>query len=261
MSDLLLKGEGLTARLGERRVLEGIDLKLGKGEVVGLIGPNGAGKTSALRALLRLLPLEAGRITLLGREVSQEPAHALAGRAAYLPQGQGVHWPLTVERLVALGRLPHRTAWQALGEEDRAAVERALAAADAKHLVGRVVTDLSGGERARVLLARALAVEAPLLLVDEPIVSLDPYHQLSVMDTLRAEAGRGGGVLVVLHDLGFAARYCDRLYLLDAGRLIAEGGPAEVLREDLLESVYRVRVRRGAEGDISLLSRVNGEER
>lgn len=257
MTDLLLKGEGLTASLGGRRVLHGLDLSVAKGEVVGLIGPNGAGKTSALRALLRLLPLEAGRVTLLGREVTHEPAHALAGRVSYLPQGQGVHWPLTVERLVALGRLPHRTAWQPLGAADRAAVERALGAADALHLVGRVVSDLSGGERARVLLARALAVEAPLLLVDEPIVSLDPYHQLAVMDTLTAEAGRGGGVLVVLHDLGFAARYCDRLYLLDEGALVAEGGPEEVLEPALLERIYRVRVQRGAEGEVRLVSRLS----
>lgn len=259
MSDLLLKGEGLTAMLGERRVLDGLDIEVGRGEVVGLIGPNGAGKTSALRALLRLLPLEAGRVILLGQEVTQEPAYRLAGRASYLPQGQGADWPLTVERLVALGRLPHRTAWQPLGEEDRAAVARALKAADAGHLTGRVVTGLSGGERARVLLARALAVEAPLLLVDEPIVSLDPYHQLSVMDSLRAEAGRGRGVLVVLHDLAFAARYCDRLYLISEGRLEAQGPAAEVLTEALLESIYRVRVRRGPEGEISLLGRLNGE--
>ena len=125
----------------------------------------------------------------------------------------------------------------------------------------RVVTDLSGGERARVLLARALAVEAPLLLVDEPIVSLDPYHQLSVMDSLRAEADAGGGVFVVLHDLGFAARYCDRLYLMDQGRLRGEGGPEEVLRADLLEAVYKVRVRRGPEGEVTLLERINGAAR
>jgi iron complex transport system ATP-binding protein len=259
MSDLLLRGEGLTAHLGERRVLDGLDITLSKGEVVGLIGPNGAGKTSALRALLRLLPLEAGRVTLLGQEVTHQPAYKLAGRVSYLPQGQGAHWPLTVERLVALGRLPHRTAWQPLGEEDRAAVARALAAADARHLIGRVVTGLSGGERARVLLARALAVEAPMLLVDEPIVSLDPYHQLSVMDTLRAEAGLGRGVLVVLHDLAFAARYCDRLYLIAEGKLKASGKPEEVLTETLLEEVYRVRVRRGPGGEVSLLERLNGE--
>lgn len=261
MSDLLLQGQGLVAQLGGRRVLDGLDISVAKGEVVGLIGPNGAGKTSALRALLRLLPLDEGRITLLGREVTDAAPHALAGRVSYLAQGQGVHWPLTVERLVALGRLPHRTAWQTLSEADEAAVARALKAADAHHLAGRVVTDLSGGERARVLLARALAVEAPLLLVDEPIVSLDPYHQLSVMDSLRAEADAGGGVFVVLHDLGFAARYCDRLYLMDQGRLRGEGGPEEVLRADLLEAVYKVRVRRGPEGEVTLLERINGAAR
>ena len=235
-----LSATGLQVRLGDALVVDGLDLSVQPGAVVGLIGPNGAGKTTALRALLRLVELDAGQITLGEEDITHVPPHRLAGRVSYLPQGHVAHWPLSVDRLVALGRLPHLNAWQKPGAEDRQAIDRAIAATDTRHLVKRSVTTLSGGERARVLLARALAVEAPILVVDEPVVSLDPEHQLSVMDTLRAYADSGKAVLVVLHDLDLAHRYCDRLILMQDGCAVADGAPSDVLTNALLARVYHV---------------------
>ena len=168
---------------------------------------------------------------------------ALIWRGAYVPQGQTLHWPLSVERLVGLGRLPHLAPMSRISAADTAAIERAMARADVLDLRDRIATELSGGERARALFARALAVEAPALIVDEPLASLDPGHQIDVMDLLRAEAAAGGTVIVVLHDLTFAARYCDRLLLIDKGRVMADGAPAAVLTADRLQAVYGIDAR------------------
>jgi iron complex transport system ATP-binding protein len=158
-----------------------------------------------------------------------------------------------VERLVALGRLPHQGPWQAMSDSDRVAIGRAMAATDVGHLAGRVITHLSGGERLRVHLARALATEPEVLLADEPVAALDPYHQLQAMELLRDTAHRGGAVLVVLHDLSLALRYCDRLVLLDGGRMVASGPPAEVLDDTRLAEVYQVTALRGRHEDVPYL--------
>jgi len=182
-------------------VVSGASIAAGPGDIVGLIGPNGAGKTSLLRALLRLVAPTAGQVLLDGADITADPPHRHARAIAYLPQGQTVAWPLTVRRLVALGRAPHRTTWSGLTAADEAAVERALAVTDAAPFADRPVTGLSGGERARVLLARALAVEAPAAAGRRADASLDPYHQLATVDV--AEEGGGGrraAVIVVLHD-------------------------------------------------------------
>jgi iron complex transport system ATP-binding protein len=159
---------------------------------------------------------------------------------SYLPQGQDVHWPLNVERLVALGRLPHLAPFSRLSPADRDAVLNAMSAADVLYLRDRIATELSGGERARVLLARALCVEAPVLLVDEPLAALDPAHQLATVTLLKSLARGGRLVTVVLHDLSMASRFCDRLLLMDEGRLVAEGTAADVLDEARLRHVYGV---------------------
>jgi iron complex transport system ATP-binding protein len=168
------------------------------------------------------------------------PRADLARRIAYVPQGQTLHWPLTVERLVGLGRLPHLAPMSRIADADTAAIERAMVRADVLALRGRIATELSGGERARVLFARALAVEAPALNVDEPHASLDPGHQIDAKDLLKAETRGGGLVIAVLHDLTMAARYCDRLLLIDEGRLVADGTPAEVLTKDNMHTVYGI---------------------
>lgn len=232
----------LTVKLGRRAVVSGISVAMDGGQLIGILGPNGAGKSTFVRALLGLLPHE-GVVSIDGADRASLPGHEAARRIAYLPQGQVLHWPVTVERLVALGRLPHLAPLSRLGEADRAAIERAMARTDVAHLRARVATELSGGERARVLLARALAVEAPALIADEPLASLDPAHQIEGMELLRAEADAGALVIAVLHDLTLAARFCDRVLVMADGELKADGAPAAVLTPDLLAHVYGIAAR------------------
>jgi len=238
--------EALRVALGPAEVLHGIDATISAGALVGVIGPNGAGKSTLARAITGLISPSAGRVTLDGTDVSALSRAGLARRIAYLPQGQTIHWPLTVERLVALGRLPHLAPFSAISAADRAAIDRAMDRADIGSLAGRIVTELSGGERARVLIARALAVEAPALVVDEPLAALDPGHQLQLMGLLKAEALSGSLVVAVLHDLAMAARFCDRLILIHRGRLIADGVPDAVLTPEHLRDCYGIRAWTGA---------------
>lgn len=231
--------DNVSVKLGQRPVVRDVSARFEAGTLVGVIGPNGAGKSSLIRAILALIRSE-GRIALDDRDTARIGRAALARAMAYLPQGQTLHWPVSVERLVGLGRLPHLGPVSRISEKDTAAIERAMARADVLGLRTRAATELSGGERARVLLARALAVEAPVLIADEPLASLDPGHQIDVMNLLVAEARAGALVIAVLHDLTMAARYCDRLVLLDRGSLVADGGPGDVLTQDNLRDVYGV---------------------
>ena len=234
----MVRLDRVSVTLGDRHVVEDVSADLAGG-VIGLIGPNGAGKSTLVRAIAGLIPSE-GAILIDGTSVAALPLRERARRIAYLPQGQSVHWPLTVERLVALGRLPHLAPFARPGATDAAAIEQALMRTELLDLRDRPIDELSGGERARTLLARALAVEAPLLLADEPLAALDPAHQIEVMALLRAEAARGATVIAVLHDLTIAARWCDRLLLIDHGRLVSDGSPTEVLTADRIGSVYKV---------------------
>ena len=232
----MVRLDNLSVTLGGRQVVAGISTEL-TGGLIGLVGPNGAGKSSLVRAIAGLVPSE-GTILIDGKRAL--PLRERARRIAYLPQGQAVFWPVTVERLVALGRLPHLAPFERPADTDHAAIERALTRTDLLDLRDRSIDELSGGERARVLLARALAVEAPLLLTDEPLAALDPAHQIEVMQLLRAEAARGAAVIAVLHDLTLAARWCDRLLLMDKGQLVADGAPREVLTAERIDAVYGV---------------------
>jgi iron complex transport system ATP-binding protein len=212
--------------------------ELPTGAVVGLIGPNGAGKTTLLRALAGLTS-GPGQTLLGGRPLSELPATLRARRLAYLPAEREAGWPMRARDVVALGRMP-------FGGVDDGAIERALQLTDALAFADRRVDLLSTGERARVLLARALAGRPDWLLLDEPTANLDAHHQLAMLDVLRGEAARGAGVLVTLHDLALAERWCDRLLLLDGGRLVADGAPAEVLSATLLRDIFHVQ--RGSHG-------------
>jgi iron complex transport system ATP-binding protein len=223
-------------------LLRNVDLSVASGEMVGLIGPNGSGKTTLLRALGNLRRPDAGTVKLDGIEIEQLGERQLSKAIAYLAQNGEAHWPMRVGALIALGRLPHRQMFGGSDVADQAAVERALMSADVAALRRRTVAHLSGGERARVLLARALAVEAPLLLADEPVAALDPLHQLRVMELLVSAARKGTGVIVVLHDLSLAARFCHRLVLIARGGIVAQGPPAEVLTPENLALAYGVDV-------------------
>jgi len=236
----LLTARGLGVRLAGRIVLKDVSLALSAGHLVALVGPNGAGKTTLLRAMAGLIPSE-GEIGIGGQTLSSLPLRERAKRFGYLPQGHVVHWPLPARDIVALGRYPHGATDPArLSPKDAEAVLRAMQAVDVMEFSDRRVTELSGGERSRVALARALAVEAPVILADEPTASLDPRHQIDVMKNLRATADNGVLVIVVTHDLGLAARFADHVLVLREGRLVSQGAPAEALSEQVMADVFRI---------------------
>ncbi|KHL26298.1 hypothetical protein PK98_07495 [Croceibacterium mercuriale] len=227
--------DNLHVELGRRAVLRGITASLAPGRVTAVLGANGAGKSTLLRACVALLLASSGQVMLDGRDVAVLPPRERAMALGYLPQDAAVHWNMLVRDLVKLGRLPH-------GDAGTAAIAAALSATDTAALADRPVRALSGGERARVLLARVLAGEPRWLLADEPLASLDPLHQLETLALLRAAAGRGMGVVLVLHDLTLAARVADDVLLLKDGMALAAGPVAEVLTEANLAAAYGVRV-------------------
>lgn len=232
--------DAVSVDLSGRRVLSDVSATLQAGQLIGVLGPNGAGKSTLARAILGLVRMH-GTVSIDGQALAGMAPAAVARRVAYLPQGQALHWPLSVERVVALGRLPHLAPMSRMAAADHAAVEAAMARVDVAGFRDRDATTLSGGERARVLLARALAQGASALVADEPLAALDPRHRIEVATLLRAEADAGRLVIVVLHDLSLAARMCDRLLLLDHGQLVADGAPATVLTPERLATVFGVR--------------------
>jgi iron complex transport system ATP-binding protein len=235
-----LTAQGLGVTLAGRVVLNDISLSLVSGHLVALVGPNGAGKTTLLRALAGLVPSD-GAIHVGGDALSSLPLRERARRFAYLAQGHIVHWPLPARDIVALGRYPHGATDPArLTPRDSEAVLRAMQVADVVAFSERRVTELSGGERSRVALARVFAVEAPVILADEPTSSLDPRHQIDVMKSLRTAADKGTLVIVVTHDLGLAARFADRVLVLSDGRLVSQGAATEALSEQVMADVFRI---------------------
>jgi iron complex transport system ATP-binding protein len=235
-----LTAQAVSVTLGGRAVLNDVSLSLSRGHLVALVGPNGAGKTTLLRALAGLLPSQ-GEICVGGDALSSLSLRERALRFAYLPQGHVVHWPLPARDIVALGRYPHGATDPArLSLKDTEAVARAMQATDVVDFSERRVTELSGGERSRVALARVLAVEAPVMLADEPTASLDPRYQIDVMTNLRKAADAGVLVMVVTHDLGLAARFADMVLVLSEGRLVSQGAPAEALSEKIMADVFRI---------------------
>ena len=219
--------------LGERMVLDAVNIEAPPGSITAIVGPNGAGKSTLLRACAGLLPAQSGTISLAGRPLDALSRTELARAIAYLPQERAVHWPLAARAVVALGRLPHDDA-------DATAIDRALGAMDITPLADRPVSQLSGGERARVLVARALAQEAPLLISDEPTAGLDPAHALALFALFERLATEGRTVIVALHDLSLAARFAHHIVLLANGRVVASGPPADVLMPRHLEPAFGV---------------------
>ncbi|MBZ0101432.1 MAG: ABC transporter ATP-binding protein [Thermoanaerobaculia bacterium] len=223
-----------------RPALSEIGFDAAGGEFIALVGPNGAGKSSLLRLCAGLLEPGHGRVELDGLALLDLAAQQRARRIAYLPPDGVSAWPMPVRRIVALGRVPHLKPLRRLTAEDEAAIDLALAKAGIADLAGRPFDQLSSGERARVLLARALATQADLILLDEPTAALDPRHQLGVMEILRAEAGRGALVIVAAHALDLVARYADRAILMQDGRIIADAPPTLSLSQASIAEVFGV---------------------
>ena len=216
--------------------IEGVTAALEPGRITAICGPNGAGKSSLLEALAGLLAPESGEVALGGAPLAALHPGERARRIGYLPQHGEIAWDLSVRALAALGRLPH-------GDRAAEPVERALAALDLQDLAGRPVSTLSGGERARALLARVLAGEPRWILADEPLAALDLAHQLALLRHLRDAAEGGTGVVLVLHDLARAMNHADRVLVLEGGRLVADGAPEEALNADTVARVWGVPVR------------------
>lgn len=233
----LLSLHNVSADLGNARVLDGASLEVAPGEVIALLGPNGAGKTTLLRAALGLVSV-IGEIKLGGASPQALSARARALRAAYLPQRPQSIWPISVEALVALGRFAHGAAPDRLGPRDQRAVDEAIDACGLGGLRRRRMDAISGGEKARAHLARALAQQAPLLLLDEPTAGLDPAQALGVAEILRTQAASGGAVIFSTHDIALAAGVARRVLLMKAGRIIAQGPTLEALTPGALSEAY-----------------------
>ncbi|MBL1076958.1 heme ABC transporter ATP-binding protein [Nocardia sp. 2] len=227
---VLVRGAG-------RRILDGVDFEVRAGQIIALVGPNGAGKSTLLAALAGELELLSGTVELDGRALTNWTPLDMARRRAVLPQSHTVGFPFTAREVVAMGRAP----WANTDRQDRdeQCIAAAMTATDVTHLAARPFPALSGGERARVALARVLAQDTPTLLLDEPTAALDLGHQEQVLTLARERAAKGASVVVVLHDLGVAAAYADRVAVLDSGRIAADGPPREVLTTELLTRVYR----------------------
>ncbi len=233
----LLSANGLTVRAGNVTLLDSVDLQLQAGEVLGIVGPNGAGKSTLLKTLAGVQVADAGTVLFDDKPIAALTAGKRARQLAYLEQRPSVYWPLTVRQVVGLGRLPYGSV---ANVQAQLTIDAALSGTDITTLQTRAFHTLSEGEKMRVHLARVLAGTPKLILADEPTAALDPWHQLQVLELLRAEAARGTGILLVMHDLALAARFCNRLLLLDQGRAVTCGAPAEVLTAATLAAIWRI---------------------
>jgi iron complex transport system ATP-binding protein len=225
-----------------REALAGASLSVSAGELVGVIGPNAAGKSTLARIACGLILPQEGAVSLQGEGLARLSRRERARRVAFLPQNPPHDLSFTAREVALMGRAPHLGLWSLEGPRDLARAVAALSEVDALELADRPVSQLSGGERQRVFLARAFAQEAALLVLDEPTAALDLSHQVLLVSALRGRARNGGGALLVLHDLALAGAACDRLVLLDRGRVVAEGTPADVLRPAVLSPVYGTEV-------------------
>jgi iron complex transport system ATP-binding protein len=236
--DTCLSVAGLSVERGQRSVLERVSVQFASGAVTAVLGPNGAGKSTLLSCMAGLLQASHGLVDLDGVPLAELPADERARRIAFLPQIPEISWPVDVATLVSLGRIPFRR--RASDADNEAAVRRAMQATHTTQWSQRVVTTLSGGERARVLLARVLAGESDWILADEPFAGLDPAHQFEAAELLRSLATQGHGVVLTIHDLALAARIADRVIVLHRGRIVADGEPETALSPATLREVYGI---------------------
>lgn len=238
---MILKAHDLTLSYNGKKVVEGFDLDVPVGTVLGLIGPNGSGKTTLLRALAGLIKPIDGTVYLNGQDIWSIPPQKRAQQIGWVPQREGFAWALTVKEVISLGRAPHRGWLMPLTLSDQQVIESVLDLTELSLLKNRKVNELSGGEFQRVLIARALAQEPRILLLDEPTTNLDIHHQMQVMDFVKTlVTHKGITAIVAIHNLTNAARYCDRLILMNAGRQVCAGSPGEVLQSQNIADVFQV---------------------
>jgi iron complex transport system ATP-binding protein len=251
-----LEARGVGFAYGETPVFTNVDFDLAPSELVMLIGPNGAGKSTLLHLLLGLLRPTAGAVRIAGAPVDTMERIAIARRVALVPQDVRSDFAFTVRELVAMGRTPHLGRFRPEGPGDVEAIDRALAATETTALAARAISDLSGGERQRVHLARALAQDTSVLLLDEPTANLDVEHQLQILGLVEELVNAGKAAVVALHDLSLAARFADRIVVLAHGGVAASGSPDEVITEEMLRQCFRIRarvVRDGENGTITVV--------
>ncbi len=242
----ILSGHHMSVVLNSKKLLDDVSFKIEKGKLVGLIGPNGAGKSTLLKSLLGLHDLSSGHIEFQGKPLHHTPIAKRGRHISYVAQGNICHWPMSVAKVIEMGRLPHQRLFRQQSAKDRQAIENALDTFDVTHLKDRLVSTLSGGERARVMLARAFAGQPDVLLADEPTADLDPGHQLQVMNVLQAQARKGCSIVIVLHDLNLASRYCDDLYLLQNAKVLATGPVSDVITPPQMARAYGIEALIGA---------------
>lgn len=236
---MTLWAQDLILSRGGRTILDGVSAVLESGKLTVILGPNGAGKSTLLNCLAGLLTPDSGHVLLDGKDIVALSARERAKAIGLLPQSAETHWAIRAEALVALGRYPHQRGW-GMSATDRAAIDAAMLATDSGQFAERPVTELSGGERGRVLIARVLAGEPGWILADEPLANLDPGHQIDMLTLLHAQANAGRGVVAVLHDLASAARFADHIVLLHQGRIFAQGSAGDVLTPKNLKEVYGI---------------------
>ena len=238
---MLLYARNVHYAVGNTPILAGVNFELAAGEFVGLIGPNGAGKSTLLKVMSGLWPGAQGQIELAGRPLRNYKTRDIARLVAHVPQTTNLDFPFTAREVVLMGRSPHLSRFQIESAHDRTIAERAMQTTGTLHLAERLANTLSGGEQQRIIIARALAQEPRILLLDEPTNNLDIKHQVGVLEMARGLAHeRGLGVLAAIHDLGMAARYCDRLALMVGGQIIADGAPEAVLTPSRLAEAFEI---------------------
>lgn len=238
----ILEVTDLTLRRGERQLVSRLSLRLLPGKLLAIMGPNGAGKSSLLRGILGLLPIAAGEVRISGQPLAALAPEQRARAVAYVPQHSALNLDWSVREVVRMGRFAHRHDSVQGARSDSAIVERSMLQTDVQHLERRRFSTLSGGERSRVLIARALATEAPLLLLDEPTQCLDPAHAIECLNQLWELRGGNKTVVLVTHDLNQITYLADEILLMHAGRRIALGPPKLLFRSRAVEDVFGVRL-------------------
>ena len=234
----VVDARGIDVSLGGVQILEGVNVTVESGTLVGLVGPNGAGKSTLLRAMRALLPVDAGEVRVAGVPVHNRPAREVGRTVATVPQTTSLSFSFTVQQTVEMGRTPHVSRFGTLGPDDREAIRAAMERTDVTRFADRSITEVSGGERQRVLLARALAQETPVLFLDEPTANLDVNHAVRTLEMVDELVEEGKTVVAAIHDLDLAARYCDELVLLSDGRVQASGSPSGVLTAESLRETF-----------------------